>query len=90
MNPPEAADPARFAPPPDSNRSESPGENRGEMPSGPGWAAADLAASGLGALIRHAPQLLGRGAAGEPPEAMPSPDPAPLGPDDGSPPRRGA
>jgi hypothetical protein len=29
MNPPEAADPARFAPPPGSNRSESPGENLG-------------------------------------------------------------
>ena len=82
MNPPEAADPARFAPPPGSHR----GETQGATFSGPGWAAADLAAGGLGALIRHAPHLLGHGAAGEQPEAMPSPDPAPLGPADGSPP----
>ncbi|HJZ07838.1 MAG TPA: hypothetical protein VJ283_07140, partial [Trebonia sp.] len=84
MNPPEAADPAQFAPPPGSHR----GETQGENPfGGPGWAAADLAAGGLGALIRHAPHLLGHGAAGEQPEAMPSPDPAPLGPgDDISPP----
>ena len=86
MNPPEAADSARFAPPPGSHRGETPGENRGERLSGPGWAAADLAAGGLGALIRHAPHLLGHGAAGEQPEAMPSPDPAPREPADGSPP----
>ena len=86
MNPPEAADPARFAPPPGSHRGETLGENRGETLSGPGWAAADLAAGGLGALIRHAPHLPGHGAAGEQPEAMPSPDPAPLEPADGSPP----
>ena len=30
MNPPEAADPARFAPPPGSHRSETLGENRGQ------------------------------------------------------------
>src|SRR5580704_2329772 len=82
MNPPEAADPARFAPPPGSHRAET----QGATFSGPGWAAADLAAGGLGALIRYAPQLLGHGAAGEQPEAMPSPDPAPLEPADGSPP----
>jgi outer membrane lipoprotein-sorting protein len=86
MNPPEAADPARFAPPPGSHRSESPGENRGATLSGPGWAAADLVLGGLGALIRHAPHLLGHGGVGEQPEAMPSPDPAPLEPADGSPP----
>jgi hypothetical protein len=85
MNPPEAADPARFAAPPDSNRSESPGENPGATLSGPAWAA-DLAAGGLGALIRHVPHLLGHGAPGEQPEAMPSPDPAPLEPADDSPP----
>ena len=84
MNPPEAADPARFAPPPGSHRGETGGE--GATFSGPGWAAADLAAGGLGALIRHVPHLLGHGAAGEQPEAMPSPDPAPLEPADGSPP----
>ena len=86
MNPPEAADPARFAPPPGSRRSETLGENRRATFGGPGWAAADLAAGGLGALIRHAPHLLGHGAAGEQPEAIPSPDPAPLEPADGSPP----
>jgi hypothetical protein len=84
MNPPEAADPARFAP--------VPGSNRGETQEGPGaavragWAAVDLAAGGLGALIRHAPRLPGHGPPGEQPEAMPSPDPAPLEPADGSPP----
>ena len=82
MNPPETADPARFAPPPGSHR----GETQGATFSGPGWAAADLAAGGLGALIRHVPHLLGHGAADEQPEAMPSPDPAPLEPADGSPP----
>src|ERR1700729_1016307 len=86
MNPPEAADPARFAPPPGSHRGETQGEHRGATFSGPGWAAADLAAGGLGALLRHAPHLLGHGAADEQPEAMPSPDPAPLEPADGSPP----
>ena len=30
MNPPEAADPARFAPPPGSHRGETPGENLGQ------------------------------------------------------------
>ena len=83
MNPPEAADPSRFAPPPGSHRGETLEENRGERLSGPGGAA-DRAASGLGALIRHVPHLLGRGAAGEQPEAMPSPDPAPLESADGS------
>ena len=85
MNPPEAADPARFAPPPGSHRGESPGENPGARLSGPAWAA-DLAAGGLSALIRHVPRLRGHGAPGEQPEPMPSPDPAPLEPADGSPP----
>jgi hypothetical protein len=89
MNPPEAADPTRFAPPPGSHRGETQGENPGATFSGPGWAAADLAAGGLGALIRHAPHLPGHGAAGEQPEAMPSPDPAPLEPADASPPPEG-
>ena len=86
MNPPEAADPARFAPPPGSHRAETREENLRERLGGPGWAAADLAAGGLGALIRHAPRLPGHGAPGEQPEAMPSPDPPPLEPADGSPP----
>ena len=54
--------------------------------SGPGWDAADVAAGGLGALIKHVPHRRGHGAAEEQPEAMPSPDPPPLGPADGSPP----
>jgi len=86
MNPPEAADPARFAPPPGSHRGETKGENPGATFSGPGWAAADLAAGSLGALIRYMPPLPGHGAPGEQPEAMPSPDPAPLEPADGPPP----
>ena len=66
MNPPEAADPARFAPPPGSHRSESPGDGRPKRLSGPaGKNAMDLAAGGLGALIRYAPHRPGRGAAGE-------------------------
>jgi outer membrane lipoprotein-sorting protein len=84
MNPPEAADPARFAPRPGSHL----GDTRGEKPavSGPGWAAADLAFGGLGALVRHLPHRPGHGAAAEQPEAMPSPDPASLEPAGGSPP----
>jgi len=85
LNPPEAADPARFAPPPGSHRRGTQGE-KGVTFDGPGWAAADLAADGLGALIKHVSQLRGHGAAGEQPEAMPSPDPAPLEPGGGSPP----
>jgi len=54
MNPLEAADPARFAPPLGSHRGETPGEHRGETFSGPGGAA-DRAAGGLGALIRYVP-----------------------------------
>jgi outer membrane lipoprotein-sorting protein len=86
MNPPEAADPARFAALPGSHHGETLGEKVRETLGGPGWAAADLAAGGLGALIRHASHPPGHGAAGEQPEAMPSPDPPPLEPADGSPP----
>ena len=46
----------------------------------------DRVGSGLDVLIRHAPHRPGRGADGEQPEAMPSPDPAPLEPADASPP----
>jgi outer membrane lipoprotein-sorting protein len=84
MNPPEAADPARFAPPPGSNRGETQ-EGLGAAFRA-GWAAVDLTAGGLGALISHAPRLPGHGPPGEQPEAMPSPDPPPLEPGDGSPP----
>jgi outer membrane lipoprotein-sorting protein len=83
MDPPEAADPARFAPRPGSHL----GDAKGEKPavSGPGWAAADLAFGGL-ALTRYLPNWPGRGAPAEQPEAIPSPDPAPLEPAGGSPP----
>jgi hypothetical protein len=82
MNPPEAADPARFAVRLGSHRSETPGKPA----SGPDWATMDRVGGGLDVLIRHAPHRPGRGADGEQPEAMPSPDPAPLEPADGSPP----
>ena len=80
MNPPEAADPARFAVPLGSHRSETPGKTV----SGPNWAAMDRVGGGLDVLIRHAPHRPGRGAGGDQPEAMPSPDPAPLEPADAS------
>ena len=89
MNPLEAADPARFAPPPGSNRSESPAAGLPKWLTEPvGKNAVGLAAGGLGALIRYAPHRPGHGPAGQDPAAMmPSPDPAPLGPgDDISPP----
>jgi hypothetical protein len=84
MNTPEAADPARFAPRPGSHL----GDANGEKPavSGPGWAAANLVAGGLDALVKYLPNWPGRGAPAAQPEAMPSPDPAPLEPGDGVPP----
>ena len=82
VNPPEAAYAARFAPPPGSQFGEDLKETMRQKFSGPGWDAADVAAGGLGALIRHMPHRRGHGAADEQPEAMPSPDPAPLGPAD--------
>src|ERR1035437_6514052 len=68
VNPPEAADPARFAPRPGSHL----GDPKGEKPavSGPGWAAVNLAAGGLDALVRYLPNGPGRGAPAEQPEAM--------------------
>ena len=62
MNPPEAADPARFSPPPGSNRSESPAAGPPKWLTGPvGKNAVGLAAGDLGALIRYAPQRPGHG-----------------------------
>ena len=89
MNPPEAADPVRFAPPPGSNRSEDPAAGPPKWSTGPVETnAISLAMGDLGALIRYAPHRPGHGPAGQDPAAMmPSPDPAPLGPgDDISPP----
>jgi hypothetical protein len=69
LDPPEAADPAQFAPPDGATVSE-----HGPMLSGPGWriarAAAGLAGSGLGFAIRQVPHRPPPSpAAGEP--AMP-------------------
>jgi outer membrane lipoprotein-sorting protein len=91
MNPPEAADPARFTAPLGSHRGEGQKETPPHSLSEPDGKAATmiagLAASGLGALIRYAPHLPGHGADEEYSEAaMPLPDPAPLGPGDDPPP----
>ena len=63
LDPAEAADGARFAPPPGSLISQDVGESVREAFSGPGWdtakTAAGLAAGGLGALLRFAPRRPG-------------------------------
>jgi len=90
LSPPEAADPAAFAPPPDSRVGQGLGESLRDMFGGPGWQtaknAAGLAAGGLGALIRFTPNLIGPDPAGEHDLewAMPSPEPGPA--EDGPPP----
>jgi len=90
MSPPEADDPARFAPPAGSRPVRDPEDAPGR--SGLGWqvavCAAGLAAGGLGAWLRLAPHLPGhRPAAGATfLAAMPSPEPGPLDPGDGPPP----
>jgi len=86
LGPPEAADAARFAPPPGSRISQGLGESLRDTFSGPGWQtaknAAGLAAGGLGALIRFAPNLIGPDPGGENDLewAMPSPEPGPHDP----------
>ena len=90
MNPPEAADPDRSRRRRAATASENPGRRAGGL-SGPGWAAADLAAGGLGALIRHAPHLPGHGAAGRGSRRRCSvARPGPAEPDGLTAPRRGA
>jgi hypothetical protein len=90
MSPPEADDPARFAPPADSRPVRDPEDAPGR--SGLGWQvaanAAGLAAGGLGAWLRLAPHLPGHRPAAEASllAAMPSPEPGPLDPGDGPPP----
>ena len=90
MTPPEADDPARFAPPAGSR--PSPDDQEGSEPSGLGWEvvknAVSLAAGGLGAWVRLAPHLPGHRPAAEASftAAMPSPEPGPLDPGDGPPP----
>jgi outer membrane lipoprotein-sorting protein len=84
MSPPEADDPARFAPPAGSRPVRDPEDAPGR--SGPGWqAAAGLAAGSLGAWLRLAPHLPGHRPAAEASflAAMPSPEPGPLDPGDG-------
>jgi outer membrane lipoprotein-sorting protein len=90
MTPPEADDPARFAPPAGSRTSQD--DQEGSGPSGLGWEvvknAAGLAAGGLGAWVRLAPHLPGHRPAAEDglEAAMPRPEPGPLDPGDGPPP----
>jgi outer membrane lipoprotein-sorting protein len=87
MSPPEADDPARFAPPAGSRPVRDPEDAPGR--SGLGWQvavnAAGLAAGGLGAWLRLAPHLPGHRPdhliQAQP--AMPSPEPGPLDPGDG-------
>src|SRR6185312_4330598 len=85
VNPPAAADPAGFAAPPGSHFREAPGEAL-SSPDG-SMNVMDLAAGGLGALIKHAPHCPGGDADSDHAEAaMPSPDPDVLAAEDGSPP----
>ena len=91
VNPPAAADPARFTAPPGSRFRQGIGESLREAFTSPDGqavrSAMGLAAGGLGALIRLGSHLPNQTAAQEQLEAsMPSPDPAPLGPADGPPP----
>jgi outer membrane lipoprotein-sorting protein len=87
MTPPEADDPARFAPPAGSRPVRDPEDAPGR--SGLGWQvaanAAGVAAGGLGAWLRLAPHLPGHRPAAEASvlAAMPSPEPGPLDPGDG-------
>ena len=87
MSPPEADDPARFAPPAGSRPVRDPEDAPGR--SGLGWQvaanAAGLAAGGLGAWLRLAPHLPGHRPAAEASfmAAVPSPEPGPLDPGDG-------
>jgi outer membrane lipoprotein-sorting protein len=91
MSPPEADDPARFAPPAGSRPGRDSRTHETPDRSGPGWDAlknaADLAAAGLGAWMRLSPHLTGhdQADADRTEVAMPSPEPGPLGPGEGAP-----
>src|SRR5579859_1346119 len=85
LDPPEAADLSRFAPPAGSRISQDPEDSLRETSSGPGREAAKaavlgLAMGGLGASIRFAPHLPGRHkfAEGDLQEAMPPAEPGVL------------
>jgi outer membrane lipoprotein-sorting protein len=92
VDPPEAADPSRFAPPAGSRISQDPEDRLRETFSGPGGEAAKtvggLAARALGASIRFAPHLPGgsKVSEGDLQEAMPPAEPAVLELDGAPPP----
>jgi hypothetical protein len=92
LDPPEAADRSRFAPPAGSRIGHDLGESLRQTFSGPGWqaakTAAGLAAGGLGAFIRFAPHCSGQRtfAEGDLQAAMPSAEPAVLEAEGGPPP----
>ncbi|HJY57754.1 MAG TPA: hypothetical protein VJ418_15360 [Streptosporangiaceae bacterium] len=92
VDPPEAADLSRFAPPAGSRISQDPEDSLRETVRGPGREAANtvlgLAMGGLGASIRFAPHLPGRHNFGETDlqEAMPPAEPAVLEPEGAPPP----
>ena len=92
VDPPEAADPSRFAPPAGSRISQDPGDSLRETFSGPRGEAAKavggLAARALGAYVRFAPHLPGGSnfSEGDLQEAMPPAEPAVLEPEGGPPP----
>jgi hypothetical protein len=87
MSPPQADDPARFAPPAGSRPVRDPEDAPGQGGLGSQVAAnaAGLAAGGFGAWLRLAPHLPGHRPAAEASftAAMPSADPGPLDPADG-------
>jgi hypothetical protein len=85
MDPPETTDPTRYAGPPGSRYPEEPGEGASGQDERV-KNVVDLAAGGLGALIRHAPHRPGhRADPGAADAEMPLPDPEALAAADGSP-----
>ena len=92
LDPPEAADRSRFAPPAGSRIGQDLRESLRQTFSGPDWqaakTAAGLAAGGLGAFIRFAPHRPGQQnfAEGDFQAAMPTAEPAVLETEGGPPP----
>jgi outer membrane lipoprotein-sorting protein len=87
-DPPDAADPSRFAPPAGSRISQDPEDSGQDTISGPAKTVLGLAMGGLGAGIRLAPHLPSRhnSAEGDLQEAMPTAEPAVLEPEGAPPP----
>jgi len=89
VDPPEAADPSRFAPPAGSRISQDPEDSLRETSSGPGAeatkAVVGLASRALGAYVRFAPHRQDF-SQDELQEAMPPAEPAVLEPEGGPPP----